>query len=166
MRYPVSEKIGIMRSSSGLACLPGASGTYRRIPRHLLPPVRVIARAWRNMAIWGAVARVGAAAAVVRLPAAAYPAPPRRLLDLAQENPAPHRLHTSTGAKARQSNLIAQRACPKLIVSDNGTEPTSNAVLAWSGDTGVEWHISHLASQRRTGSSIASMVACATSCST
>ena len=27
-----------------------------------------------------------------------------------------------------------------MIVSDNGTELTSNAVLAWSGDAGVEWH--------------------------
>ncbi len=27
-----------------------------------------------------------------------------------------------------------------MIVSDNGTEPTSNAVLAWSGDAGIEWH--------------------------
>lgn len=27
-----------------------------------------------------------------------------------------------------------------MIVSDNGIELTSNAVLAWSGDTGVEWH--------------------------
>jgi putative transposase len=27
-----------------------------------------------------------------------------------------------------------------MIVSDNGTGLTSNAVLAWSGDAGVEWH--------------------------
>ena len=27
-----------------------------------------------------------------------------------------------------------------MIVSDNGTELTSNAVLACSGDAGVEWH--------------------------
>ena len=27
-----------------------------------------------------------------------------------------------------------------LIVSDNGTELTSNAVLAWCGEVGVEWH--------------------------
>ena len=27
-----------------------------------------------------------------------------------------------------------------MIVSDNGTELTSNAVLAWSGDAGAEWH--------------------------
>ena len=27
-----------------------------------------------------------------------------------------------------------------MIVSDNGTELTSNAVLAWSGDVDVKWH--------------------------
>jgi putative transposase len=27
-----------------------------------------------------------------------------------------------------------------VIVSDNGTELTSNAVLAWCGEIGVEWH--------------------------
>ncbi len=38
------------------------------------------------------------------------------------------------------ADLIAERGAPKIIVSDNGTELTSNAVLAWSGDVGVEWH--------------------------
>jgi len=38
------------------------------------------------------------------------------------------------------TDLIAERGGPKMIVSDNGTELTSNAVLAWSGDVGVEWH--------------------------
>jgi transposase InsO family protein len=37
-------------------------------------------------------------------------------------------------------DLIAERGAPRMIVSDNGTELTSNAVLAWSGDVGVEWH--------------------------
>ena len=27
-----------------------------------------------------------------------------------------------------------------MVVSDNGTELTSHAVLAWCQDTGVEWH--------------------------
>ena len=27
-----------------------------------------------------------------------------------------------------------------MIVSDNGTELTSNAVLAWCGAVGIEWH--------------------------
>ncbi|MGI4733370.1 MAG: IS3 family transposase [Janthinobacterium lividum] len=38
------------------------------------------------------------------------------------------------------ADLITERGRPKMIVSDNGTELTSNAVLAWSGDAGVEWH--------------------------
>ncbi|WP_109809676.1 IS3 family transposase [Sphingosinithalassobacter portus] len=38
------------------------------------------------------------------------------------------------------ADLIAERGAPKMIVSDNGTELTSNAVLAWTGDVGVEWH--------------------------
>ena len=37
-------------------------------------------------------------------------------------------------------DLIAERGAPKTIVSDNGTELTSNAVLAWSGEVGIEWH--------------------------
>ncbi len=38
------------------------------------------------------------------------------------------------------ADLIARRGAPKMIVSDNGTELTSNAVLAWCGDVGIEWH--------------------------
>ncbi|MFD1768070.1 IS3 family transposase [Sphingorhabdus buctiana] len=36
--------------------------------------------------------------------------------------------------------LIERRGKPVMIVSDNGTELTSNAVLAWCGELGVEWH--------------------------
>ena len=38
------------------------------------------------------------------------------------------------------TELIVRRGKPGMIVSDNGTELTSNAVLAWCGDLGVEWH--------------------------
>ena len=38
------------------------------------------------------------------------------------------------------TDLVAERGRPAMIVSDNGTEPTSNAVLAWSGQAGVDWH--------------------------
>lgn len=38
------------------------------------------------------------------------------------------------------TELITERGAPKTIVSDNGTELTSNAVLAWSGEAGVAWH--------------------------
>ena len=37
--------------------------------------------------------------------------------------------------------LIARRGKPDLIVSDHGTEFTSNAMPAWSEDAGVPWHV-------------------------
>lgn len=37
-------------------------------------------------------------------------------------------------------NLIAWRGPPAMIVSDNGTELTSRAVLDWTNRSGVEWH--------------------------
>ncbi|WP_374114998.1 integrase core domain-containing protein [Ancylobacter mangrovi] len=36
--------------------------------------------------------------------------------------------------------LLAIRGRPATIVSDNGTEPTSMAVLKWCQQSGVEWH--------------------------
>lgn len=36
--------------------------------------------------------------------------------------------------------LIAWRGRPAMIVSDNGTELTSNAILRWAEERGVEWH--------------------------
>lgn len=36
--------------------------------------------------------------------------------------------------------VIARRGRPSMIVSDNGTELTSRAVLEWTNRTGVEWH--------------------------
>ena len=36
--------------------------------------------------------------------------------------------------------LIAERGKPKMIVSDNGTEFTSNAILTWVEGAGVQWH--------------------------
>lgn len=37
-------------------------------------------------------------------------------------------------------SLIARRGKPKTIVSDNGTEMPSMAVLKWRQETSVEWH--------------------------
>ena len=37
------------------------------------------------------------------------------------------------------SALVARRGRPGVIVSDNGTEFTSNAVLAWAGEASVDW---------------------------
>ena len=36
--------------------------------------------------------------------------------------------------------LIAMRSKPRMIVSDNGTELTSNAILRWADDSRVAWH--------------------------
>ncbi len=36
--------------------------------------------------------------------------------------------------------IIAARGKPAMIVSDNGTELTSNAVLRWAVDQDIEWH--------------------------
>jgi len=42
---------------------------------------------------------------------------------------------------ARELDRIAEgRGHPKVIVSDNGTELTSNAILKWQQDRKVEWH--------------------------
>jgi putative transposase len=38
------------------------------------------------------------------------------------------------------TELIGRRGKPGMIVSDHGTEFTSNAILAWSQDHRVEWH--------------------------
>jgi putative transposase len=38
------------------------------------------------------------------------------------------------------AELIAVRGKPGMIVSDNGTELTSNAVLEWYGEARIEWH--------------------------
>ncbi|GLQ36896.1 hypothetical protein GCM10007908_05160 [Rhizobium albus] len=51
-------------------------------------------------------------------------------------------LATISGERvARELNAIAERrGYPCMIVSDNGTELTSTAMLAWQQDRGVEWH--------------------------
>lgn len=36
--------------------------------------------------------------------------------------------------------FIEARGHPEVIVSDNGTEMTSNAILTWQNDTNVQWH--------------------------
>jgi transposase InsO family protein len=38
------------------------------------------------------------------------------------------------------TTLVERRDKPGMIVSDNGIELTSNAILAWSKDHKVEWH--------------------------
>jgi putative transposase len=36
--------------------------------------------------------------------------------------------------------VIASRGKPEMIVSDNGTEYTSKAIVTWSGNQGMNWH--------------------------
>jgi putative transposase len=36
--------------------------------------------------------------------------------------------------------LVAERGKPAMIVSDNGTELTCNAIIKWTEENGVEWH--------------------------
>ena len=36
--------------------------------------------------------------------------------------------------------LLADRGKPKMVVSDNGTELTSNAILQWADDHKLAWH--------------------------
>jgi transposase InsO family protein len=38
------------------------------------------------------------------------------------------------------SILIDRHGKPGMIVSDNGTELTSNAILAWTADNAIQWH--------------------------
>jgi putative transposase len=37
------------------------------------------------------------------------------------------------------ADLVAERGAPRMIVSDNGTELTSNAVLSWSDEATIDW---------------------------
>lgn len=60
--------------------------------------------------------------------------------------------------------IIRRRERPDTIVSDNGTEYTSNAVLAGADDTGVGFLASRRASPSRTISTRASTGGCATIC--
>ncbi|MGY3408328.1 putative transposase [Bradyrhizobium sp. GM5.1] len=59
--------------------------------------------------------------------------------------------------------LIEQRGKPGMIVSDNGTEFTSNAMLAWASSTSSIGTSLRRASRCRTGSAKALMAECATS---
>ena len=52
------------------------------------------------------------------------------------------------------SSIVASRGKPKMIVSDNGTELTSNAILAWSAEMASSGTTSCRASRCRTATSI------------
>jgi putative transposase len=47
--------------------------------------------------------------------------------------------------------VIAERGMPKTIVSNNGTEFTSMAILNWVQDTGIDWHYIALGKPQQNG---------------
>ncbi len=59
--------------------------------------------------------------------------------------------------------LMIERGKPRMVVSDNGSELTSKAILAWADQSRVAWH-SRRANSWRTPSSRASTVGCGMSC--
>lgn len=67
---------------------------------------------------------------------------------------------------ARELNRIGEmRGYPCMVVSDNGTELTSNAILKWQEDRKVEWHyVAPGKPMRDTAWSRASTAECGTSC--
>ena len=63
------------------------------------------------------------------------------------------------------ATLFEARGKPATVVSDNGTEFTSNAILTFADDRKIDWHrIAPGKPTRDTPSSRASMAVCATSC--
>jgi hypothetical protein len=55
---------------------------------------------------------------------------------------------------------------PKMIVSDNRTELTSNAILQWADNHKVAWHYIARGKPVQNASPSHSLAGCATSCST
>jgi putative transposase len=55
-------------------------------------------------------------------------------------NPTPS-LTAIRSARSRELDaLVARRGAPMTIVSDNGPELTSRAILAWTNRAGLDWH--------------------------
>jgi transposase InsO family protein len=70
---------------------------------------------------------------------------------------------SGVGVGRELTRLIGIRGKPHTVVSDNGTELTSSAMLRWSQERRVKWHYIVLG---KPASSRALMVACATNAST
>ena len=62
--------------------------------------------------------------------------------------------------------LIGRRGKPRMIVSDNGTEFTSNAILGWAKDHSIDWHYIAPGRPMQNGYISPSMEGCVKSCST
>lgn len=48
--------------------------------------------------------------------------------------------HSGLRVSLEMDRTIKGRGKPKMIVSDNGSEFTSNAILQWTDRSKVEWH--------------------------
>ena len=59
--------------------------------------------------------------------------------------------------------LIERRGKPGMIVSDNGTELTSNAILKWCAEYKIEWHYIAPGKPMQNGFAEASTAGCGTS---
>ncbi|WP_407660381.1 IS3 family transposase [Kaistia algarum] len=60
--------------------------------------------------------------------------------DVTRGMPGGHTRHLDLGTARELTALIEQRGKPGMIVSDNGTEFTSHAMLAWAQENRVTWH--------------------------
>jgi putative transposase len=49
-------------------------------------------------------------------------------------------LSDTRGGPGDMGRLTVERATPKMVVSDNGTELTSNAILTWVDQSRIIWH--------------------------
>src|SRR5258707_1397586 len=56
--------------------------------------------------------------------------------------------------------LMIERGKPKMVVSDNGSELTGNAILTWADHTRVAWHYMRRANPCRMPLSRASTAGC------
>ena len=63
-------------------------------------------------------------------------------------------------------DVVRRRGRPGMVVSDNGTELTSNAILGWADRTGVAWHYIAPGKPQQNGYNESFNGAFATSCST
>ena len=75
-----------------------------------------------------------------RRPALPHPGRGRRLHSRVPGGGRRHLDLRGTASRASSIALVARRGTPATIVSDNGPELTSRAVLAWTNRAGLDWH--------------------------
>jgi hypothetical protein len=84
---------------------------------------------------------------------------------LGMSRPGGRQLAHRFAGRAEFDRIVETRGCSRMVVSDHGTEFTSNAILDWQGQHDVEWY--DIAPGKTTnGSPRDSTACCATSAST